>query len=641
MALQNDRIRTSGRIRGLLSRRDVAYLLGLLVPFALYNLTLKAIRVASLPDEHGLLGALELIGSDLLFNAGYALLWVGLFAVARRGFWRLFVVTLFHVATVLIMIVAAGAHGFYGVTGSTLDSGTVIFFLTSPREIGAIVVSEVTLVLIIAVSAVLLYAIFGPWLLVSYLDRRRGWSLTGASEIPAWPGVPAALLVASLLLFLSVIPSGGPAGVGENFARDAFVNVAMTELEDLMAWDESPYANVSAVRDDLPNETSLAPTDQTRKRNVVIVHLESARARSVTPYNEDVETTPYLDELAEESLFAERAYAPVPHTTNALVASICGIDPPNRSGTPFVGSNIPARCLPDLLDGQGYNSVYFTSSVETFERRPEVVDNMGYEEFYPVETMDTEGFEKANYFGYEDDVMLEPSKEWLETKGNEPFIATYETITPHHQYLAPDDRYGRKDFAEDEELNRYQNSVRYLDFFMKNLVDQYKELGLYEDTVFVIYGDHGEAFGEHGRSQHDNVMWEEGVRIPLMVVDPARSEGGRVEKPANQLDILPTVVDLLGYEVAGGEYTGYSLLNQPADRTLKFSCWYEDKCLANIKGDRKYIYNYGNAPDEFYDLSEDPLEKNNTVDQIPQEKLEKRREELLEWRARSDAAYGG
>lgn len=425
-----------------------------------------------------------------------------------------------------------------------------------------------------------------------------------------------------MLLAFSLLPGGGPAGAGEAFARNAFVNVVITEFEDLLAGDKSPYVNVAAVRDDLPLETNLASTKQTRKRNVVLISLESTRARSVTPYNEDIGTTPYLDDLAKKSLFAERAYATTPHTTNALVASICGINPPTRQGTPSVGDSIPAKCLPELLNEQGYNSVYFTSSVQTFERRPEVVDNMGYKEFYPVETMDTVGFEQANYFGYEDDVMLKPSKEWLQANGDKPFIATYETITPHHQYLAPQKRYGRKDFAEDDQLNRYQNSVRYLDFFVKNLIDQYKALGLYEDTIFVIYGDHGEAFGEHGRNQHDNVLWEEGVRIPMMVVDPSRPEGARIEKPVNQLDVLPTVVELLGYRVEGGEYPGYSLLNQPADRTLMFSCWFENKCLVSVKGYKKYIYNFGNEPDEFYDLSTDPLEKNNIVGQVPREELE-------------------
>ncbi len=75
------------------------------------------------------------------------------------------------------------------------------------------------------------------------------------------------------------------------------------------------------------------------------------------------------------------------------------------------------------------------------------------------------------------------------------------------------------------------------------------------------------------------------------------------------------------------------------DRTLKFSCWYENRCLASVRGDEKYIYHFGDRPEEFYDLSEDPLEKNNIVGEIPPEKIKARREELLEWRARSDAAY--
>ena len=90
--------------------------------------------------------------------------------------------------------------------------------------------------------------------------------------------------------------------------------------------------------------------------------------------------------------------------------------------------------------------------------------------------------------------MLEPSKEWLEENGDEPFLAEYLTGTGHDDYRCLSTRYGSEDFAEDEELNRYLNCLRYQDIFLKNLLDQYKEMGLYEKTIFVIYGDHGEGF---------------------------------------------------------------------------------------------------------------------------------------------------
>jgi lipoteichoic acid synthase len=629
-----------GRSHRLLSPPDWLYVLSLLVPFAAYDLSLKAVRVASLRDEYGLLGALQLTRSDLLLDSGYALLWVGLFAVAERGRLRPFVVALFHSATIVVALVATAAHRFHEVTGSTLDFDVILYFLSSPREIGAVAASELTPALVAVAAVVFLYAAFGPWLLARLFDRWRGRRAAGGGtrRVP-WLGFACSILAACGLISLSLLPAGRPAGASESFSREAFVNAAVTGVEE--ARDPAPRADAGKVREGLPLKTHLSPT-----RNVVIVHLESVRAGSATPYNQDVGITPFLDELADESLMAERAYAVVPHTTNALVATLCGIDPPaGRWQTYSAGGRIPARCLPELLGERGYDSVYFTSSEQTFERRPELVKNMGYEEFYPVETMDTEGFEKANYFGYEDEVMLEPSREWLEKNGDDgPFLATYETITPHHDYLAPDEPYGRKEFAEKDGLNRYLNSVRYVDFFVKNLIGQYKELGLYDQTIFVFYGDHGEAFGEHGLYQHDNVPYEEGLRVPLLIHDPGRWEDGergeRVEAPTNQLDVLPTVIDLLGYNVEGGEYPGNSLLGPlPEDRTLMAGCWYEHECLASIEGDEKYIYHYGDEPDELFDLSEDPLEKNTLADERPERALQERRRELLRWAARVEAAY--
>jgi lipoteichoic acid synthase len=642
MGSEKDTPVASGRSRRLLGGHDRVYMLALLIPFVAYDLVLKAIRVASLRDEPGLFDTLQLMRSDLLFDSGYALLWVGLFALAGRTRLRPLVVALFHAATILVALVVTGAHRFYEVTGSPLSFDAILYLLSSPREVGAVAASELTPLLLAIVSVALLYAFFGPWLVAHLFDRWRGQRAAGggARTVP-WLRFACLSLATCVLLSLSLVPAEPSAGASESFSREAFVNAALTGVEE--SRDPAPRVDVGTIRVGLPRETNLSPTGRTERRNVVVVHLESVRARSTTPYYRDVGITPFLDDLADESLVAERAYTVVPHTTNALVATICGIDPPmGRWQTHSIGGRIPARCLPELLGDWGYDSVYFTSSEQTFERRPEVVENMGYEEFYPVETMDKEGFEKANYFGYEDEVMLEPSRKWLEENGGDgPFLATYETITPHHDYLAPDERYGRKEFAEDDKLNRYLNSVRYVDFFVKHLLEQYKELGLYEETIFVFYGDHGEAFGEHGLYQHDNVPYEEGLRVPLLIHDPGRWENGeRVEAPTNQLDVPPTVLDLLSYDLEGGEYPGSSLLGPlPEDRTLMAGCFYEHECLVSIEGDEKYIYHYGDEREELFDLSEDPLEKNNLVGERRVGSLGERRRELLAWAARVEAAY--
>jgi hypothetical protein len=277
---------------------------------------------------------------------------------------------------------------------------------------------------------------------------------------------------------------------------------------------------------------SLKETPRTEKRNVVLIHLESTRARSVTPYNEDLNTTPFLDELAKSSLLAERAYTTVPRTSKAIVSVNCGIQPhlveeitEGRQG------GIPSRGLADLLKEQRYSTAFFQSSTENFENFRDLVANFGYAEYYPLESFDEEykeGFEWANYFGYEDDILLKPSEEWLKKHRDQPFMVKYLTGTGHHDYQTPR-RYGLEDFSEDEELNRYLNCLRYQDFFVRNLIEQYKELGYYEETIFVVYGDHGEGFGEHGRWRHEDVIWEEGARVPLLIHAPGGS-GGREGK---------------------------------------------------------------------------------------------------------------
>src|SRR4028119_1640272 len=88
----------------LLSRRDWVYLLSLLVPLIVYNLALKAADVVSMSEYGGVWRTLSFMPSDMFFNLGYAVFWIGLFAVARRGLARWIVVVLFHALTILVLV---------------------------------------------------------------------------------------------------------------------------------------------------------------------------------------------------------------------------------------------------------------------------------------------------------------------------------------------------------------------------------------------------------------------------------------------------------------------------------------------------------------------------------------------------------
>ena len=633
MTQKLNRERITASLGGLLIREDWVYLLSLLLPLVFYNVLLKIVRIVTQLSVPGPLGFVDQLRSDVFFNLGYALLWVGVFAAFRHGFVRGVFLVLFHVSALLVVVLTTGTHFFYKTTGSTLDYSFIMLSLSSFGDTWKIIAAETTALHWLLLVSVLFYVIAGPAIITRLLSGR--WWLPLRTTGSPWRAAAAVCVTAVVLGSLSALPSA--TGVSDTFSRDALANIAISELNKP---DFDMQIETDLVADTSATDAFLTETPETKKRNVALVFLESTRARSTTPYNEDLKTTPFLDELAEKSLVAEDAYAVVPHTSKALVAATCGVAPPlDTRNTESEPDAIPARCLPDLLKERDYRTAFFQSATKEFERRGQLVENFGYEEFFPLEEMDKEGFDEANYFGYEDDVMLEPSEEWLKKDKEQPFLATYLTVTPHHDYTVPD-RYGKKEFSEDKELNKYLNTVRYQDFFLKNLFEQYKELGIYEDTVFVIFGDHGEGFGEHGLRQHDNVIYNEGLRIPFLIHDPGRSqEAGKIEAPVNQLDVLPTVADLLNYDVEGGTYPGASALNPPEGRKLLASCYYENHCLASVEGSKKYIYHYGNKEEEYYDLAKDPRERNNLADEQSPEKLENLRYDVLSWQAQVESTY--
>ena len=659
--------------RVLLSRREWVYVLSLLIPFVVYNLALKASILSSRNvDTAGEFNVSTLrlltygMWSDVFFVLAYALLWIGLFTAARRDPLRWGVLVLFHATTILVVMVKMIAYQYIQQTGTTLDYTIIALWLPRSGEIGPMLIRGIPPSAWVLLAVVFFYAALGPWLVTRSVSRWRGWP--GRSPSTARPGrVP---LFGSLLLCLLALGFGA-LSLQEGFnpyneylrltgqesrtilqihrplLRDLFANVVVTAVEDLQRGEFQDAASYTTLADAPP--ASLVPTGA-EQRNVALIFLESTRAQSVTPYNESLDTTPFLDELAKNSLLAEQAYGSIPFTSKANVAVNCGIFPhPVQLSYGLLPEaspgGIPARCLPHLLKDQDYSTAYFTPAEKNFEDFGELVGNFGYEELYSYESMDKQEFTRIRGMGLSgDEIMLKPSEEWLteQKESGKPFLATYLTSNTHYPYSLPDG-YEEERFVEDEELNRYLNAIRLQDLLLESLFDQYKDLGLYEDTVFVILADHGEGFGEHGMYTHGNIPYEEGLKIPMIVHDPKQFEDGeRIQAPVSQLDVLPTIADLLGYEIEGGAYQGSSLLGPPLpeDRSLAFSCWAAEECLASLQGTEKYIYFYGNQPDQLFDLSEDPLEQKNLAVQR-QEDTEERRSELLAWRSRIDAIYRG
>src|SRR4028119_2482949 len=320
----------------LLSRRDWVYLLALLVPLFVYNLSLKASSVASIP---GLSPTFDLMRSDLFFNLGYALFWVGLFAAVHGGgTLRRFVVVLLHAVTMLLVVVTTFAHGYFQQTGTTLDYGVVALWLPKIREVVPVLASGATPWVWVLLLAALFYVALGPLLVTHAVERLARWrgrqeSAQTRSQVSFLAPLGLLLLAfgfGSLSLLIGARSTDNPAGASVSFVRNPFVNLVLTGAKVAIADEATPDAGTADQDVEHPAaNATLSETPQAEESNVVLIQLESTRARSVTPYDEDLDTTPFLDELANSpgSLLAERAYTTVPHTSKATVQDHRGLAP--------------------------------------------------------------------------------------------------------------------------------------------------------------------------------------------------------------------------------------------------------------------------------------------------------------------------
>ena len=272
MAKKSRTARLAAQLTGLLSREEWVYVLSLLVPLVAYNVVLKVVRVATQFEVPGPLGFLDQVRSDLLFNLGYAAFWICLFAVVRGGIGRRVLLVLFHLSAVATIATTTSVHVFFEKTGSMLGFTFVLNSLSSLGDIWKVITSETTIMHWIVVPVALVYGTVGPAIITRLVTH--GWHLPTGGATRATTNPLVACAAALALLSLSLLPSA--TGAGNAFSRDAIANMVVGELA-------TPEIDTKLAAGSLPTDTRFVETPQTSRRNVVIVFLESTRARSTTP----------------------------------------------------------------------------------------------------------------------------------------------------------------------------------------------------------------------------------------------------------------------------------------------------------------------------------------------------------------------
>ena len=181
-------------------------------------------------------------------------------------------------------------------------------------------------------------------------------------------------------------------------------------------------------------------------------------------------------------------------------------------------------------------------------------------------------------------------------------------MAAHYPYDCPGAIAGRHSYED------YLACIRYSDKLLAKLIDEFRLHHLLEDTLFVIVGDHGESFGEHGLFVHNSSMYEEEITVPLVFW----SDDGRLAHhfipTSRQIDIAPTIADLLGMMNSTVPVQGVSLLRRNGPPPAIFaSTFFEGVGQALVEGSDKYIYEASQDQLLTFDLERDSNEKSPKI----------------------------
>ena len=283
----------------------------------------------------------------------------------------------------------------------------------------------------------------------------------------------------------------------------------------------------------------------TAPRNVVLIILESFGQESMGCYNTQAGAdtrTPFLDSIAQHStLFDGRANGKKSiegiMAINTSIPNLMSIPLSNSAynGDDFTG-------LPEVLRRHGYRTAFYHGSYNGTMDFDKTCVKIGFDEYLGMNEYNAEPTAKATDYdgawGIYDEPFLQYMVHRLGTS-SEPFFAEVFTVTSHHPFPIPDEHKG--EFREGS--HPILKCVEYTDYSLRRFFEEAQKQPWYENTLFVICGDHSSQGLTREYNDYDG--W---YRIPMMFFDPQRPEGRRSTRIVQQPDIYPTVVDWLGLQ---------------------------------------------------------------------------------------------
>jgi arylsulfatase A-like enzyme len=279
-----------------------------------------------------------------------------------------------------------------------------------------------------------------------------------------------------------------------------------------------------------------------------------------------------------------------------------------------------------VLKAAGYRTALFHSGRFMYLGMEAVVANRGYE---VLEDAGTIGGHYESSFGVDEPSTVSRALAWIDSlEPGERFFLTYLPIAGHHPYDTPEPG----PFPERDESDRYRNALHYADESLGALIKGVRARGLDERTLFVIFGDHGEAFGQHESNYgHSFFLYDENIRVPYLIAASGLiKEQLRVDRTISLIDTAPTILDLLGLPSPAG-YQGTSAV----ERGPSMALFYTDYSLSLMglrDGRWKYVYELDSGRSRLFDLRED-AEESKDMSVLQPQRVAAYRARLARWSA--------
>ena len=314
--------------------------------------------------------------------------------------------------------------------------------------------------------------------------------------------------------------------------------------------------------------------------NVILIHLESIQEFLIDYELHGEEVTPFLNSLTEDksmmyfdNFFHQTAQGKTADAEFILSNSLYGL--PQGSAFTMKGTNT-YQAAPAILGQEGYTSAVFHPNTGSFWNRNEIYKSFGYDHFFDASSYEMDPEQLADY-GLMDKPFFEQSIPYLESLP-QPFYSKFITVSHHYPFsMNQEETTIEPHTTGDQSVDDYFQTARYADEALEQFFLYLKESGLYENSMIIMYGDH------YGISQNHDAAMEKVLekevtpfvskadlqRVPFFIRVPG-VEGGIRHTYGGQIDILPTILHLLGKDTKDYIHFGTDLLSADHNEVVPF-----------------------------------------------------------------------